>query len=364
METSILDAGKEALTEVHEALLAYEQQEKDIQEANGQWQQLNKDAQSLEKKMQDNLAAVLKKRREELANAFDEEIEKDQTRLRATRNHREKAKSRGVRARIKEETSDLVQENKRINGSIKSLFKQKKVPFYCNTDIFYLMYLPKGKKERFLNLLVWILAAGVIPWVIVLVLPWPKWAEILLWIGIVVVEVAVYVGIRMCTKDKHHGVLTEMRGQRDAIRANADTIRAIKQRIHKDPDESHYGLGSFDDEIVTLENSIEQAGEKKKAALEEFESNTRPVIVAEITEQYKPGIQETKNQAVQMGNAITQMQQKSKQMRQELMTHYGNYVGNEFMNSLKTETLISIMESGRAATVGEAKQIYQQTSGK
>lgn len=359
-ERNILTEKKEALEKIRDELAALEQQGKEIVQTSAQREKAEKEAVAAEKKMQDTLAAVLKKRRDELANTFNKEIEKDQVRLKTIRGNREKAKTRGMKARIDTETSDLVQENKRISESISTLFRQKGIPGLCNSRVFYTLFYPKGIWEILIFAGTWLAGLVLIPWLVTWLTGWPTWGKALLWLGIALLWIAAYVGIRIRTKDNFHTTLKEMRVQRDVIQENKAKINQIKRAIRKDPDESHYNLESFDTEITALEESIRLVAEKREQALEEFETNSRPVIVKEILAQYKPKVEELRAQAAQIGRQQQSMEEQAKNARADLMSRYGNFVGSEFMNVTKTEALIAILESGRANTVQEAKQLYLQ----
>ena len=65
-ERNILTEKKEALEKIRDELAALEQQGKEIVQTSAQREKAEKEAVAAEKKMQDTLAAVLKKRRDEL----------------------------------------------------------------------------------------------------------------------------------------------------------------------------------------------------------------------------------------------------------------------------------------------------------
>ena len=357
---TILSGGKADLERMRDALVLLDTKSKEAAEAAGKHAKAERETAAMEKKMQDTIAAVLKKRRDELANTFDDALGKDQARLRTIRGNREKAKTKGMKARMNSETSDLIQENKRIGESINSLFKQKGIPTFCNSKAYYLMYYPKGLRAKGLFLIIWLVGLIGIPWLITWLTGWPAWGKALLWVGLAVLEIALYVAVWEWTRGKNNGILTEMRAQRNTIDQNNRRIREIKNAIRRDPDESHYNLGNFDAEIAALEESIRQVVKKRESALEEFETTSRPVIVKEIQDQYTPKIEALRGQEAELGKQKTEQENVVKHMRAELMSRYGNYMGNEFMDVAKTEALIAIMDSGRANTVSEARNVYLQ----
>ena len=359
-QKSILSGNAEDLKKVSEKLKTLESLEQQIDRSHLDKQRLEKDIEAEEKLLSDHIDSTIKKRREELTATFDKEIQKDQNRLKTIRNNREKAKSKGVKERILSETDDLTMENKRIHEEIRTVFKQKGVPKFCDSRMFYLMYYPKSITERLVALLIWAAALVGIPFAINMLLSWPGWGEIILWIAVDLIFVSIYITIRMKTKDIYHSTFVAMRANRNIIDKNRSKIREIKKHIKKDKDEEQYNLGSFDAEMMKIEEIINQEAERKSHALADFDANMKQVIITEITNQDKDRIEKLKEKAAALAAGVLELERHSKELRADIMSEYGTYVGAEFMSVDKTRELIIIIEEGRASTVHEARDQYLQ----
>ena len=84
-----------------------------------------KELASLGKKVvADTISRTVKARRDEIESGYDREIAKGQDRLKKARAKREKAKDKGVKERIAEETSQLRDHNRDLKIQLKTMFKK------------------------------------------------------------------------------------------------------------------------------------------------------------------------------------------------------------------------------------------------
>ena len=94
----------------------------------------------------DAVNQTVRKRLEEISSSYDKEIAKGQDRLKKARAKREKAKSRGMKERIAEETSELREHNRDLKVQMRTLFQKERVPSFCNSTFYYALYYPGGLK--------------------------------------------------------------------------------------------------------------------------------------------------------------------------------------------------------------------------
>src|SRR5699024_1628402 len=115
------------------------------------------------KAMTDQITQTARKRRDEISSGYDKEIAKGQEKLRKARLSREKAKSKGVKERIADETSELREQNRKLKLQMKTSFQQNQVPFYCNSTLYYALYLPRGLQEIIILLAAVLVCFLVVP---------------------------------------------------------------------------------------------------------------------------------------------------------------------------------------------------------
>ena len=83
--------------------------------------QKEKELASLKKEVADTISRTVKARRDEIESGYDREIAKGQDRLKKARAKREKAKDKGVKERIAEETSQLRDHNRDLKIQLKTM---------------------------------------------------------------------------------------------------------------------------------------------------------------------------------------------------------------------------------------------------
>ena len=201
----------------------------------------------------DEISATLKKRKEQIAASYDRQIDVNNSKIRQVQTKKDKKKSQRMEDRINKETADIREENRQLNAAIKTLFKKNHVPAFCNTKMYYCLFSPKGMSE-FLELLVILLVAcGGIPAAVIAILMNTKFKTgnhtamcVLIAALIIITEFIIYFIVFNLTKVKHRDLIREGRRTRDKIIANEKAVKAIKNSIAKDKDESIYtGCASY-----------------------------------------------------------------------------------------------------------------------
>ena len=113
------------LREAKSAVMELAELERQEERLSRKLKQDQKSLESEKKLLEDTINQTTKKRLGEIVSSYDKELNKGQEQLKKARSKREKAKSQGIRERIVEETSDLRDDNRRIQLHIATLFQQK-----------------------------------------------------------------------------------------------------------------------------------------------------------------------------------------------------------------------------------------------
>ena len=320
---------------------------------------LEKDLKAEEKQMSENIDATVKKRRDQVVANFDKEINNSQDRLKKVRTQRGKEKDKKVAARIKDETGDLVVENKNIHEEIRTYFKQKGMPPICDSEMFYMLYFPNSPKQFAAMVLCFIIGFAGLPWLVTSLVKSHWFVELLLGIVIVVLVGGLYLLGYNYTHVRHKDAFVEMKPKRNMIKKNLAKINRTKKSIKKDKNEEQYGLHEYDDDINELEELISDIVAKKNDALTEFEKTTKPDIVEEITNRDMPKIESIKKKMAEVSLKLKELEQKQKDMSIALSTNYGAYLGEENMTTERIDMLISLIDRGEADNIGSAVNILK-----
>ena len=327
---------------------------------------LEKELSLCRKNLKDNIESTVKKRRAEVADKFDEEIGKSQDRLKKVRAKREKAKDKGVKGRIAEETSDLTEQNKELKKNIKHSLREAHLPGFCGSGFYFMLYFTKGAAEVFGCALMIILMFLLLPAAVYVALPLEKLPDAwtipsfaITYFVVILIVFFIYKIVGDMTKHKHVEELRTIRGLHDRIVSNKKQIAVIRRSITRDKNEEMYGLGDFDSQIRDIEAEIGQITADKDAALKNFDEISSAEVRSEIENREMPRINELEASYSEMTKHHASLEDSVKTLGLKISTEYEAFLGKDFTDTAKLDELISIMESGRASTVSEAVSVFR-----
>jgi len=364
-EGNILSAGVDKLYDIKKDLIELYRYKDKNDDLIIELKKMEKNIQNLEKAAADEVQTTVKKRRSEIEEAYDKQLDKVRANIKKIKDKRDKYRNMKVSERIKEETASLREENRRLKLEIKTLFRQKNVPSFCNTGIYYALYFPRDFKDIIIILISLLLTLFVIPCgIYYYVLPEEKMVYLAaLYIATVVIFGGLYLLIGNHTREKHGDTIRQARKLRHDITINTKKINSIKRSIKKDKDESSYGLEGFDEELVRLDKEMQDLSEQKKEALMTFENSTVRIISADIRKQYDEKILSLKAEYDKIKAETDKADEKIKALTLKIAGEYEPYIGKDLITPDSIDTLIHIIEAGNASNISEAVQFYRKNMG-
>lgn len=321
------------------------------------------DLESEQKALKDNIELTIKKRVAEISSTYDAEIAKGNEEQRRVRARREKAKSAGVKERIKEETRGHLEEIAALKKTMRDSFREQKVPAMFRSKLYYALYFPHKLKQWLLLLLFIVLFFVALPCgIYFLALP-EKFRSVLVLIGIYVADILVFGGIYTVignTSKLHHlELLKQGRDIWDQIAQNEHRVKKITRQITRDKSEDKYDLASFDDELAHISQNIQEATAKKQEALNNFENVTKNILTDELTQNARPRIEQlTSSHAVTL-RTLQEISAERQKQTLCLVDQYEVYLGKEFMTEERLSALQKIMETGTVTNLSEAMEEYK-----
>lgn len=322
--------------------------------------QLETSLKAKQKNVADTIAQTVKKRSDEISKSYDAEIGKAQDRLKKVRGKREKAKTQGEKERIAEETQSLIQENEDLKRQMKTMFRANHVPGYCAGNLYYSLYFTKGIKEMAVMLAALLIVFLAFPCGIYFLIPNRQtWYLAAIYVAVILVFGGIYVKIGNSTKLKYMDVLKEGRGIRNRIHANRKQIKVIAKSIRKDKNEAVYNLEKFDDEIAQLDQDLAQTEQKKKEALNTFETVTKTIISDEIMGNNRTEIEQIESDLAKTAADLKETQDAARVKTLYITDHFEIYAGKDFMTKERLESLEEIIASGRASNISEAIVVFK-----
>ncbi len=359
-EKIFLEQGKEKLQEVLEKLAEREALKNKDKELASTEKALKKELTELQKDFDKAMDNDIKRERENYVSVESRNLEEANSQLKKEKSSRGKAKRRGMKERMEVETRELVTENRGLHRQIRKTLKENDLPSYCDTNWFYALYYTQGLKEVLIKIAFFLVGLVGLPYLIVNWLNWFWLFEIVAWVVVEVLFLAIYVTILLLTKDKDNGTIEDMREFRDKIHDNERQIRAIKKKIKNDRDESQYNLESFDESISDISERIAQISKEKQEKEDEFDSDKKPELIEQIQKKYHPLIEEKEMEIEKNQQSIEENQENLQNSEREIEEQYEKYLTKNLTNKTSIEKMITLIDSGEAETISQALEIVRK----
>ena len=317
------------------------------------------------KAVTDSVNQTIKKRRSEIDTSYDKEIAKGQERLKKARTQREKAKNKGMKERIAEETSELREHNRDLQIQMKTMFQKDKVPVFCRTTFYYSLYYARGLKERLIGFITFLICFLALPCGVYFLLPDRKiWHLVLVYFADIIIFGGLYVTIGNRSRSRYHDALKQGREIRNLLSSNEKKIKVIVHSIEKDGNEDIYDLEKYDDEIACAQQELSDIAAKKKDAISSFENVTRNIIADEIEGNHRAEIEEKEQKLQEVNDSLAQLESSIRQQNIHITDTFGPYLGKEYLNTDKLLGLSKLIQSGTASNITEAIEMDKNGVGK
>ncbi len=313
-----------------------------------------------EKAKADEIAMTVKKRKEDVSSDFDRQIAVVQERLRKLKQKKDKAKTAGMKERIKDETGDLSDQIMELTNNYRTLFSQNRVPRICDGNMFYIFFMTHGVWQWLIVCMTVVLLLFALPYGIFTLFDLQKpYLLSLLHLIFFAFIMGIYQWINAKIKYRYYDVLKQGLNIKNQIRFHKKKIRIITSSIRRDDDEERYDLGAFNYDIAKTEAEIEDLASKKRDALSTFEAVTRRVIQDELTESYRERIQQLKAEKTATEAALVQAEELVKNRSMRVTGNYGGLLPKEYLNAPSIDRLIEILRREEATSISEAVNLYR-----
>lgn len=366
---SIFDQNVDFLIQARDEIIycnQLEQQQKQLQDKEDK---MRKAISQEEKSINDEINSTIKKRKAEIENTYDSQLDASRKKIKKEQEKKNKEKSERVGQRVDEETAEVKENSRQLKTEMKTLFKKNHVPGFCQSGLYYILFMPKGIKE-ILSLLLFILVGlAALPYGVYMLFSQVILVEkeiakqsyfMAIVIGLtIIVVLGIYFLIFNLTKVKHRDTIAEGRKIRNQILANDKNIRAIRNAINKDKDESQYELGAYDEKINQFQAEMDSIAEQKQAALTEFEQNTKLTITNEINGRRLGKVEDMKHQHMAVEDERNGIEEQIKEMSLGITNKYTKFLGKNICKEEVLNDIINIMETEHIDTISEGLAIYK-----
>ena len=351
----IVNKAKQLLADLDEA-------QKDKTRLTGELKQSEKAYSSMEKSVAEGITIALKKKKEEIAATYDRELSQYQDQIDACKTERAKAKANAIAQRIQVETAPLNQQNQQLEAQIELKFKENKVPVVCKKRAISMLFFPKNGQDWIVDSLVGIGLMFFVPLLFTLLISnrFVLAFTFFLYVGVLF---AAYLYLLHKFMLKYAGVNEEVEELRKQIRVNNKNKQLMTNRIKKSQDETGYNLGGFDDKIAGIQQVMQDTVAKRQEALENFESEIRHQITADITAANKDELlglqQDFESKRQELADKKEQIAEIEKQLKEE----YEPVFGKDLLYKQRLNKFDSFCQENADLSLDEALTQYRALSG-
>lgn len=350
-----VNRAKQLLNDLDEA-------EKDKTRLTGELKQSEKAYSSMEKSVAEGITTALKKKKEEIAATYDRELSQYQDQIDVCKTERAKAKANAIAQRIQVETAPLNQQNQQLEAQIELKFKENKVPVVCKKRAISMLFFPKNSRDWTIDILVGVGLIFFIPLFFSLAI---SNRLVLAFTFFVYVGALFTVYLYLLHKYmlKFAGVNEEVEELRKQIRINNKNKQLMTNRIKKSQDETGYNLGSFDDKITSIQQVMQNTVEKRQEALENFESEIRHQITADITAANKDELLGLQQEFESKRQELSDKKEEIEQIENQLKEEYEPVFGKDLLYKQRLNKFDSFCQQNADLSLEEALTQYRALSG-
>lgn len=350
-----VNRAKQLLNDLDEA-------EKDKTRLTGELKQSEKAYSSMEKSVAEGITTALKKKKEEIAATYDRELSQYQDQIDVCKTERAKAKANAIAQRIQVETAPLNQQNQQLEAQIELKFKENKVPVVCKKRAISMLFFPKNSRDWTIDILVGVGLIFFIPLFFLLAI---SNRLVLAFTFFVYVGALFTVYLYLLHKYmlKFAGVNEEVEELRKQIRINNKNKQLMTNRIKKSQDETGYNLGSFDDKITGIQQVMQNTVEKRQEALENFESEIRHQITADITAANKDELLGLQQEFESKRQELSDKKEEIEQIENQLKEEYEPVFGKDLLYKQRLNKFDSFCQENADLSLEEALTQYRALSG-
>jgi len=367
MQENVFNENVDYLYQVQTDLEAVEQLKKELAEYKNQEKNLKKAIAAEDKSIQDEIAQTIRKRKSEIEKVYDDQIDANKNKTRSVKAKRDRAKSKRIDERVSVETAELNEENRQLHVEMRTLFKAQHVPSFCLSKLFYALFMPKRFLEILALFVIIVIAYVGVPslmYILSVNVFFKESKQVTLLCTLTVsltlfVLGFIYVLMVNNVKLKYYNTLLEGRNMKDKIAANKRQMKAIRNKINKDKDDSVYGLDKYDNKLAELENELNQISKEKQDAMTLFENETKQLLTNEVNDRRLGKLEQMKADIEAMEEQMAVLDEDIQNSSLAIANNYGAILGKDFCTPAKVADLISLMEDGTADTVSEAIAAYK-----
>lgn len=327
----------------------------------GEVKQLEKAAASLDKSISDAINTAQRRRKEDIAAGYDEQLGVCQNQIKDCRAERAKARADAVAEKIQRENSHLEHENTEIDQQITQLYEENSVKSVFKKHWLVILFYPKRIQDWLFVSAAAIALLFVVPLFLILGMqnqPLTLACTLFVYLCCVFSGYLYVLHRFMFTHQQVHLQAEELKAR---LKDNTKTMNNTAANIRKSQDETGYNLGGFDDRIAEIETQMRTILAERKAALDHFEEVIRQEVTEEIIEVNAEQKNELTSQLEEAKKQLADRTQELEKLESEVTNTYEARLGKDLMYRQKLAGLESFCRENPELGLEQAIDCYRST---
>ncbi len=300
-------------------------------------------------------AQIVKKEREALEIRLRKSVQTAARRVERAEKKRSQEKDRQQKSHAADATQEYKDRIDQEKSRIKTEIKRDGIPFYCNSSIWFSLFMPAFLTDYLILFAAWLVMSTGLPMLIYVLVPDHKsWQFFIIFPLFVVATIILYIQISGKTRKKYRDTLKQCRERVNLIHELKGRIRKTKKQIYRSSDESPYELKELDEKIQQARRDLEIARNNQADGLKEFEQHTRIDIIEEFRIKSQEKLEELTDSISQLTRQKNLTMEMTSELQLELIDGYEDQLGAENINPDRLKQILFLLESGGADTLESA----------
>lgn len=303
-------------------------------------------------------AQIVKRQREQLEARLEKEVQSAVRKVEQAEKKRNQEKEKQKKDHIADATQEYKERIRQARSQIRADMKEDKVPVFCNSSLWFSLFMPTFFTDYLLLIISWIAAGLGIPALIYWLIPNHSiWQFYIIFPLCLILLIMLHIEIYRRTTGAHKETLKLCRDKMNLIHELKGRIRKTEKSITKSDDESLYELKELDEKIQAARQALEKTRQNQSDSLNEFEQHTRLDIIEEFREKSQEKLEELTAAISQLSKEKNLSMEMASELQLEMIDDYEDILGAENLNQKRLEQILACLEDGSADTLEHALAI-------
>lgn len=347
---------KSYLLDAKNSLISLEELKKNINALKGKVTTFENKKNEFDDNIKLTINKAIKDNKDQINKSYDEIILEIEKRLKVSESEKTKERKKNLDILVEKNTRVNKDNNEYLRNEIKRILSDNKLPGFVNSNLYFDLFFPTSFKElivAFIFFLIFIIGVPGFIWykfgpkeftdVVMLIQNKAFWIT-LMYIAIYLFAIGIiYVFIDSITK-KDKKALLDIKELRKNIRDNDKEIKRITHEVMKNTKDEDFDYTKLDRDIEGIKYELENAIEKKKEAIENFDNVTTNKIIEQVQNANKDELKNIEKELESAKVTLQETEKKHSDTRLIISEKYETKIGKNNLTVEKIDIMINALD--------------------